>query len=370
MSLTTPPPTGPTGSPNVHGPNGPGILSTNNLTEKWSRNTDAYSYCVSAFSPDGKTIARVYQRGVDILDAETGRQIAAMREREHPRDDGAKTWAVPSYPEIVRYSPDGKTLAAIGEHVQGVSLIDTERLQVKPRIPSPFPQSRVGSFNFSPTENLLALGHSMGATIVDLTSGKTQEVISVKKSDPYFSPAVAFSQSGDELFVGSKDRLYVYDLKIKKIIRRYPEGSDVELRLGYIRSDYAQPKSIIHLPNKNLLALFYGSTVDFRDPISLQRVSTIDLLSILPKSAKSMCSNKDGDRLYFGVPEINTGEKNGNIELDTSGIFALETDTGKLISHCIVTGEERQKDCQNIDCSPTGGLLIADFGPFTKAFEA
>ena len=209
----------------------------------------------------------------------------------------------------------------------------------------------------------------MGATIVDLTSGNIQEVISVKKSDPYFCPEMAFSQSGDELFVGSQDRLYVYDLKTKKIIRRYPEGSDAELRLGYIKSDYRQPKSIIYLPNKNLLALFYGNEVILRDSISLQRVGAIDLLNILPESADSMCSNQGGDRLYFGVSEISTGEKRWDIEIKVPGIFTLETDTGTLISNYIVIDENYNKFCRKVNCSPTGDLLIADFGAFTKAFE-
>ena len=324
--------------------------SPNNLRERWVSPTDRHSYAHVAFSPDGKNIARVYQGGADILDV-NGRQITVVNWQGQEAHD--KKWNISWYPYRIKYSPDGKTIAVSGTNAS-VCLLNSETLQEESLVSLPCGEE---SFAFSPRGNLLVVGHSRGITIVDLANNNTEEMLPSKRQERPYARNIIFSPPGDKILfnfynpgslsmsIKSYSGISLYDIEAKKNV--------CEKKLDF------EFNSVICIPNKNLMALLGNRKVCTIDSVSLEIVNVSNLL---PGEAVSMCSSKDGNKLYIGYD----GKK---FDKGAAGIFTLETDTCKVISNYYCEPEDVARQCQSVDCSPTADLLVADFDSHTRLFE-
>ena len=207
-----------------------------------------------AFAPDGKSIAYT-STGSDIVIKDLnggilvtlpgqgsryfesitfgpqGKRVAAI-----DNTGSVKVWELPSKkllttipssngPKIVRFSPDGKTIALGGT---GIRILNTSTWQLIKTLKGHI--SVIYKLAFHPTNsNVLASSSASRSSEIflwDISKGQASFKFPVKSRS--LAPSVAFSPDGKLLAIGKKE-LEVWELASQKIISSHP-GFDIDIK--------------------------------------------------------------------------------------------------------------------------------------------
>lgn len=221
---------------------------TDNVVQLWDAQTGAHIKALTghtqrvnaiAYSPDGKTIVSGGADGtVRLWDVATGKQKANL-----PHESWINflfPWLNPSV-NSVAYSPDGKTVAAIGMDGK-LRLWDTQTTQLKAIL-----IGHTGSVNavvYSPDGKVIATAGDRTDDTVRLWDAVTGETKAVLTGYTFIN-AVAYSPDGKIIVTGGDHysrALQLWDAEAKKPKTTYTEHADGTL------------SSIVYAPDGNTVA--------------------------------------------------------------------------------------------------------------------
>ena len=216
-----------------------------NLKRESMPNGSYYVGSPAGFSPDGKLLVTLYADGLKLWDTQTGRL----------------KWLAISHGSAVAFSFDSKALAVYGSAMQGqkthgiIAMWDVTTGRLK-RSPIQM-EAEVRAISFSPDGKMLAsvgehLGIKQGSNyivgkgdikILDARTGVTQQTLSAP-SNPAIS--AAFSPTGKFLAIGSQGgKVMLWDLSTQKLL--------YTLR-GHTPDSLGASWSVVFSPDSKLLA--------------------------------------------------------------------------------------------------------------------
>jgi WD40 repeat protein len=203
--------------------------STANSVQLWNPNTGALIRELKrpqtrassvAFSSDGTTLATADESGsIELWDVDSGRSLAAFSNVNQVVVNGT-TRLVPVRVNGLQFSPDGTTLATVGDYTIRFWNIRTARVIRQLNVESFFSQP-----SFSPDWTTIATPGSYDGNLRLLASDNGQPTKILAGSDRLIT-ALSFSPNGNFLAAGSSDhRIKVWDLQTSKLLRKFENNS-------------------------------------------------------------------------------------------------------------------------------------------------
>ncbi len=172
-----------------------------------------------AYAPDGQTIVTGGSDGLVIIwDAASGEQLRTLMPESRPG-----SFRFSPTVEAVAFSPDGKLLAA-GGYTGGVTLWDTDTFEQALRVE--IGKAASMSLEFSPNGDLLAMGARSSIKLIDLATGQAVQELT---GSPGWVYALAFSADGTCLASASEENcVRLWDVRTGKLMRTVPVGPEGE----------------------------------------------------------------------------------------------------------------------------------------------
>jgi RNA polymerase sigma factor (sigma-70 family) len=164
-----------------------------------------------AFSPDGKTVARVGAEGIRLLDVATEKELLRLPKQ------GFSTAAL---------SPDGKTLAAAGgffgeEHT--ICFWDVATGKELRKLKGG--RAKVGSLAFSPGGRFLAWGGQTTVRLWEVATGKEIAQLQDDDKEVLYLRSVAFTPDGKVLVWGGFGAVHLYEVATGTELRQVEGAS-------------------------------------------------------------------------------------------------------------------------------------------------